>query len=328
MSPTAESKAHIKSRVVQPADWRSEYPFDSRFLEFPCVGPESHGGPNPLRMHYVDEGPKLGDADSSNRSTILCVHGNPTWSFYYRSIVSRFRSSHRVVAVDHIGCGLSDKPQQYRYTLAQHTENLIALIDELDLQNITLVVHDWGGAIGLGAAVQRPDRFRKMMILNTGAFPPTYIPRRIAACRIPILGSLAIRYGNLFARTAIYMAIDRLPKLSDHARQGLLAPYDSPAHRVAIDSFVRDIPMSPSHPTWRVLEKLEQDLPMLRELPIRFVWGMRDWCFRPECMERMNRCWPNATRLELSDVGHYVMEEAPSEVLSELAKLLEDGKRS
>ena len=230
---------------------------------------------------------------------------------------------HRVIAVDHVGCGLSDKPQEYRYSLAHHTTNLVRLIDELNLDQVALVVHDWGGAIGLGAAVQRIDRFRKIMVLNTAAFPPPYIPRRIAACRIPLLGSWAIRYANAFARAAIFMAINRLPRLSSNAREGLLAPYDSPKNRVAIDGFVRDIPMSPKQLTWNVLMQLERDLPKLSGLPIRFVWGMRDWCFRPECMERMNLAWPDATRRELTDVGHYVMEEAPREVLEELQRLLE-----
>lgn len=296
------------SDSLKTSAWRDEYPFASNFLE---LEPK-------VRMHYIDEGPKDGA-----KSTILCVHGNPTWSFYYRSIVSAFRESHRVVAVDHIGCGLSDKPQEYRYTLAQHTCNLVRLIDELDLQHVTLVVHDWGGAIGLGAAVERTNRFKSVMVLNTAAFPPPYIPRRIAACRIPVLGSWAMRYANAFAKAAIYMAIDRLPKLSDRARAGLLAPYDSYRNRVAIDGFVRDIPMSPKHATWEVLVQLEKNLPKLKELPIEFVWGMRDWCFRPECMERMNLAWPNATRRELADVGHYVMEEASAEVLAELRKLVD-----
>jgi len=301
------SSAAIAPASLKVPAWRVEYPFESHMVE---VQPG-------ILMHYVDEGPKGPD-----RPTILCVHGNPTWSFYYRSIVSRFRETHRVVAVDHVGCGLSHKPQNYEYSLAQHTSNLVRLIDTLDLQRTTLVVHDWGGAIGLGAAVARTTRFTGALILNTAAFPPPYIPWRIAACRLPLLGSWAIRYGNAFARAAISMAIHRLPRLSDNARDGLLAPYDSPRHRVAIDGFVRDIPMTPSHRTWPVLELLERQLPSLAELSIHFVWGMRDWCFRPECMERMNRAWPRATRRELADVGHYIMEEAPTEVLEELESLL------
>ncbi len=104
-----------------------------------------------------------------------------------------------MIAIDHIGCGWSDKPQSYPYTLAQHTANLVQFIDELDLKELVLVVHDWGGAIGLGAAVQRPDKFAKILVLNTAAFPPPYIPLRIAACRWPWIGTAAMRYGNLFA---------------------------------------------------------------------------------------------------------------------------------
>lgn len=185
-----------------------------------------------------------------------------------------------------------------------------------------LVVHDWGGAIGLGAALAASDRIAKILILNTAAFPPPYVPFRIAACRIPLLGSWAMRYLNAFAVTATWMAIDRLPKLSDNAKQGLLAPYNSPRHRVAIDRFVKDIPMSKTHPTYQVLKKLERDLPSLADKPISMVWGMKDWCFRPECMDRLARSLPNATLRPLADVGHYVMEEAPEEVLESAQKLL------
>ena len=270
-----------------------------------------------VRLHYVDQGPK----DSAQ--TIVCVHGNPTWSFYFRSIIQRFQSTHRSLAVDHIGCGLSDKPQDYDYCLAKHTENLVEWLDSLNLKNVLMVVHDWGGAIGLGAAVARPDRIAKLMILNTAAFPPPYLPLRIAACRIPILGSLAIRYLNAFAGTAVWMAIDRLPKLSNEARDGLLYPYRSPADRIAVDRFVQDIPMARAHRTYSVLAKLESQLGTLSNKPTAFVWGVKDWCFRMECLDRLTAVFPNASLRELSDVGHYVMEEASREVNEEIEKLLE-----
>ncbi len=229
---------------------------------------------------------------------------------------------HRCLAIDHIGCGLSDKPIDYDYCLAQHTTNLVEWMDRLELKNIVLVVHDWGGAIGLGAAVARPDRVAKLLILNTAAFPPPFVPLRIAACRIPWLGSAAIRYFNAFAGMATWMAIDRLPRLSQAARDGLLYPYDSPVHRVAIDRFVQDIPMSKSHQTYSVLEQLERQLNTIANKPTRFVWGMKDWCFRPECLDRLRIAFPDASVRELSDVGHYVMEEANVEVIEDLEKLL------
>ena len=147
---------------------------------------------------------------------ILCVHGNPTWSFYWRRVIERFSPSHRVVAIDHIGCGRSDKPprDQFDYSLASHRDNLIALIDHLDLQRITLLAHDWGGAIGLSSMLERQDRLERIILLNTGAFPPPYVPWRIAACRIPLLGTLGVRGLNLFARAAVPMAMSR-QRMSD-----------------------------------------------------------------------------------------------------------------
>lgn len=290
--------------------WKDEYPFQSNYFE------TSHG-----RLHYVDEGPR------DSKKTIVCVHGNPTWSFYYRSIIQEFRGETRSIAVDHLGCGLSDKPQGYDYCLANHTKNLVDLIDSLDLKNIVLVVHDWGGAIGLGAAVARSPKIAQMLILNTGAFPPPYIPYRISVLKTPLLGSAAIRYCNAFAWPATWMAIDRLPTLSSAARDGLLYPYRSYHDRVAINGFVQDIPLSSKHKTWTVLESLEQNLPTLSQKPTTIVWGMKDWCFTAaQCMTRIKQLLPQSKTRELSDVGHYVMEEASSEVNEELRLLVQDNR--
>lgn len=287
-----------------PPIWRAEYPFASQYYSL-----------GDFRMHYVH------NAASASDAPVLCVHGNPTWSFYYRRILLGLPRQ-RVYAVDHVGCGLSDKPQRYRYTLRQHADNLKSLIEHLQLERITLLAHDWGGAIGMLAATEMPERFERIMLLNTAAFPPPYVPWRIAACRLPLFGSWAIRYGNLFARAATRMTINRLPRLPAPAAAGLLAPYDRPAHRVAIDGFVRDIPLTRRHPTYAVLEQLERQLPTLADKPASLVWGMQDWCFRPECLERLADHLPRAHRVELPDVGHYVMEEAADEVLAELNDLL------
>src|SRR5690606_25725928 len=118
--------------------------------------------------------------ENSEKPVILCVHGNPTWSFYWRSVFDRFASTHRIIAVDHIGCGLSDKPsqRQFAYSLSAHRDNLIRLIDELDLRRVILLAHDWGGAIGLSASIARKQRMAGIMLLNTGGFPPPYLPWR------------------------------------------------------------------------------------------------------------------------------------------------------
>ncbi len=267
------------------------------------------------KLCYLDEG--------TGPEVLLCVHGNPTWSFYWRRIIESFSSDYRVIAVDHIGCGRSDKPSQadFPYTLAAHRDNLVSLIDSLDLDRITLVAHDWGGAIGLTSMLERSEKLQRIVLLNTGAFPPAYIPQRIAACRLPVVGTLAVRGFNAFARAAIRMAMSRT-KMRREVAQGLLAPYDNWKHRVAIDAFVRDIPMSPKHPTYQTLADLEANLPTLENIPSLLIWGMQDWCFRPECLRRFQAAWPNACSVEIADAGHYVIEDAPDETLQAISEFL------
>jgi len=267
-----------------------------------------------FKMSYLDQG---------SGPVILCVHGNPTWSFYYRDIVRHFSATHRVVAIDHVGCGLSDKPprNQFAYSMAAHRDNLVGLIDGLDLRDITLLAHDWGGAIGLAAAVERADQFSGITLLNTAAFPPPFMPKRIGVLRTPLLGGIAIRSFNAFAGPAISMAMSK-HKMGADVAAGLLYPYRTWADRVAIDAFVRDIPMSKSHPTYAVLKKLERDLSILAPKRKLLIWGMKDWCFRPECLERFIKLWPDAAVVRLDDVGHYVMEDAPDEVITAMRKFL------
>ena len=289
--------------------------------------PEKRFDAGGFSLAYRDVGPaRNGGTESGGTApTILCVHGNPTWSYYYRGVTQRLGGSHRVIVVDHIGCGGSDKPSQneFDYTLAGHQSNLIDLIEHLNLNNVVLLAHDWGGAIGLGAVVQCKARFRGVMLLNTAAFPPPYIPWRIAACRIPILGTLGVRGLNLFARAAITMAMSR-NRMRPEVAKNLLAPYDSWANRVAIDAFVRDIPLSKSAPTYQTLVDLRDALPDLADLPSLLVWGMKDWCFRPECLRRFQEVWPNSRAVEIPDAGHYVIEDAPEETLDAIASFLAD----
>ncbi len=295
------------------SNWRALYPFESHWLPMPAGGAANMS--NAPRMHYVEQG--------QGPHTIVCVHGNPTWSFYYRTIVQQQSSRARVIAVDHIGCGLSDKPQAYPYTLDQHIANLKRLVVTLDLQNVTLVVHDWGGAIGLGTALEVADRIKGIVLLNTGAFPPPFIPLRISACRIPLLGQWGMRGLNLFARAALSMTLARLPRLDSDVAAGLIAPYDSWNNRIAIANFVRDIPTRDNQPTMQRLKQIEAGLPTLNDRALEIVWGMRDWCFTPECLQRFEQLLPAAHVTRLDDVGHYVMEEASEEVNQAVVRCLE-----
>lgn len=286
--------------------WRDLYPYSSHFLP-------REWAEGTARLHYLDEG---------QGSPVLLVHGNPTWSFYWRALVNDLRETHRIVVPDHIGCGLSDKPSRYPYQLDRHIDNLIALIESLDLREIVLGVHDWGGAIGLGAATRMPERFRKLLILNTGAFPPHFVPFRIRLCHLPVLGKIGVQGLNGFVRAALRMTTSRPEGLSVDVKAGLAAPYDSWSHRVGVYGFVSDIPYRKSHPTWRRLEQIERDMTRLCHLPARVVWGMDDWCFNESCLDKMSQLLPQAEVVRLSAVGHYVMEDAPHRVLEEMRQLL------
>ena len=284
----------------ETSDWRPLYPFASNWLELPAG-----------RMHYVDEGAQPSSSPESTE-TLLFVHGNPTWSFHWRRLISAFSSQHRCVAVDHIGCGLSEKPQRL-LSLDDHIANLRALVEKLDLRRVTLIAQDWGGAIGLGAMLQMPERLVRIVLFNTGAFPPRYIPWRIRVCRAPLIGKLAVQGANLFSRAALTMTLARRSQLDPAVAAGYLAPYDSWENRKAVYGFVWDIPTNPHDKTWQSLAKIERQLPTLADRPACLIWGMRDWCFRPDCLDRFTDAWPNAEAHRLADVGHWVVEDAPEE---------------
>lgn len=271
------------------------YPFASHFLDV-------DGGP----MHYLDEG---------TGPPILMLHGNPTWSFYFRELVKGLRDTNRVVVPDHIGCGLSAKPPQYPYTLSQHIENLGRLIDHLGLTDVTLAVHDWGGAIGFGWAVRHLDCVSRLVVFNTAAFLGGKMPLRIRVCRWPVLGEIAILHFNAFARAALRMATARPERITPAVRRGYLHPYDRAAHRVAQLCFVRDIPASSRVPSFAVLRDIEGRLLALRKKPMLICWGMRDWCFTPKFLAEWMKRFPDAEVHRFQDAGHYVVEDAYERIL-------------
>jgi haloalkane dehalogenase len=278
------------------------YPFQSHGLDIGDV-----------RMHYLDEG--AGDP-------IVMLHGNPTWSFYYRDLVLGLRDKYRVIVPDHVGCGMSDKPQRYPYTLSTHIDNVARLIDHLGLDGVTLAVHDWGGAIGMGWAVRNLTKVARLIVFNTAAFLGGRIPFRIGICRWPLLGALAIRGLNGFARPATWMASAQHQRMTRDVRRGYLLPYDSWAHRIAVHRFVQDIPSSPKVPSYGVVEHLQLALAGLRDRPMIILWGMRDFCFTPLFLDEWMRRFPKAEVHRFEDAGHYVVEDAHERILPALLKFL------
>ena len=287
-------------------DWRPLYPFQSREVTL-----DGH------RCHYVDEGAG---------PVLLMVHGNPTWSFYWRNLILALKENYRVIAVDHIGCGLSDKPSpaEYSYRLGQRIADLNHFIEKLDLQGITLVAHDWGGAVGMGAAVAAPERFARFVLMNTAAFRAKRCPWPIRLCHVPILGQAAIQGLNLFARSATRMTVCKPERMTPAVKAGYLAPYDCWANRVAVYRFVCDIPLSPRHPSYQTLLDIERGLSKeFQRHPVCLIWGMRDWCFSPEFLERFREFLPLAEVHRLEDAGHYLVEDAHERIVPLMEEFLE-----
>ncbi len=280
--------------------FREEYPFASHWIEI-----------DGRIIHYVDEG---------QGPVLLMVHGNPTWSFAWRQLVRDLATEYRVIVIDHLGCGFSEKPQADEYALAAHIGRLIALVEQLDLKDVTLFAHDWGGAIGMGCAGRLPDRFRRFVLMNTAAFRSQRIPLRIAVCRIPLLGTIGLRALNLFSLAALRMASEQ--PLSPAARKGLIAPYNNWANRIAVKEFVHDIPLRESHRSYATLKAVEDGLQQFRDSPMLLVWGMKDWCFSPEFYQEFCQKFPEAERHPIADAGHYIFEDAHDELLATAREFL------
>ena len=279
------------------------YPFSSNSLQL-----EQH------RYHYLDEG--AGE-------TLLMLHGNPTWSFYYRNLILGLKDSYRCVVPDHMGMGKSDKPQDYPYTLSQHIDNLEQLVNHLGLDDITLVVHDWGGAIGMGFAVRHPKLIRRLVIFNTAAFLSHEIPLSLSLCRIPGFGALAIRGFNAFARGAIRWACVKQERMTKEVREGYLEPYDNFANRVANLRFVQDIPMSPDSPSYSVIQNIEKNLKLFQNHPVQIIWGAHDFVFNDNFLKRWQEIFPQAEVHRMEDAGHYVVEDAHESILPMLKEFLQ-----
>ena len=283
------------------------YPFAPHYLDV-----DGH------RMHYVDEG---------EGEVVLMLHGNPSWSFLYRDLIGELQRDHRTVAPDHIGCGLSDKPgdDAYDYTLASRVSDVSRLVEELDVRDITLVVHDWGGMIGMAWATRHADRVARLVVLNTAAFPlpaGTRIPGALALARAPGLGALLVRGANAFSRGAVRRCVTRQP-MSDEVAAGYLEPYDSWAHRIAVHRFVQDIPLAAGDRAYAIVQRTADELERLADTPLMICWGMKDFVFDWHFLDEWQRRFPTAEVHRFPDCGHYVLEDAGEEIVPLVRRFLE-----
>lgn len=286
------------------------YDFSSHFFEV-----------DGQRMHYLDEG--QGDI-------VVMLHGNPNWSYYYRKLVKGLCERYRCLVPDHIGCGLSDKPgdDRYEYSLARRVADLEKWLEHCGAtENVTLIVHDWGGMIGMAVATKYPQRFRRLVILNTGAFhlpmaKPVPWQLRLARSR---LGAILVRGFNAFSRGAVRTCVTRRPMPKDVA-DAYCAPYNSWANRIAVHRFVQDIPLKPGDRGYDLVSQVESNLDRLNSIPMLIAWGDRDFVFDEHFLHEWIRRFPQAEVHRYPDCGHYILEDAGDEIVPLIRKFLDDGK--
>jgi haloalkane dehalogenase len=292
---------------VLPDEFPSElYPFTSHSAAI--------GG---LSMHYVDEG---------SGPPVVLVHGNPTWSFYFRNLIPPLATSHRAIALDHIGMGFSDHPTraEYPFSLERRIADLGEFIDTVVGEGpVDLVMHDWGGAIGLGWAVAHPDRVRKLVVMNSAGFHPPHgkkIPAALLAARSAGTGETVVRGANAFVEGAVRIAVTR--PLSREERRGYRAPYFSWKRRLGVYEFVKDIPINDEHRTYGVIERISDRLDLLGDKPVMLAWGTKDFVFNADYLAEFVRRFPNAEVVKYGAANHLVLDDERVDLIPKIVDFL------
>jgi pimeloyl-ACP methyl ester carboxylesterase len=283
------------------------YPFTGKY----------HTTASGARLHYLDEG--------AGRPVVM-LHGNPTWSFYFRNLLKELSGTNRVIVPDHIGCGLSDKPgdDKYDYTLKSRADDIEGLLDGLGIkEDITLVLHDWGGMIGMTWAARHPERVARLVLLNTGAFflpPEKSFPPAMWLARTA-LGTLLVRGFNAFAAVSAYVCVTRRP-LTPELRRAYTAPYNNWANRIATLRFVQDVPVRPGDKAFEQVDITQRKLGLFSEKPALICWGLKDFIFDEHFLETWKRHLPKAEIHTFADAGHYILEDAAEDVLPLVKKFI------
>jgi pimeloyl-ACP methyl ester carboxylesterase len=274
---------------------------------------------NNLKMHYLEGG-------KDNDETLVMIHGNPSWSFYYRNLFNTLVDKYHCIVPDHIGMGLSDKPgdAEYSFTLKERVDNLEALLDATTSnKDLTLIVHDWGGMIGLAYATRYPDRIKRLIISNTAGFhipEGKQVPWELKLTRTPVIGALLNQGFNAFPKGAVSKCVTRKP-MSKEVGQAYIAPYDSWANRLSVLRFVEDIPLDKNHVSYDVVDDVDKNLEKFKTLPVLICWGLKDFVFDNDFLAEWKRRLPDAEYHEY-DAGHYLLEDAGDEVIPVMQQFL------
>jgi len=282
-------------------DWidPTEYPFKSNYFSV-----------NGHKLHYIDEG---------SGPVLLFVHGTPSWSFEYRNCIKELRSSYRCIAVDHIGFGLSDKPETYDYSTINHSRTLERFILEKNLTDITLVVHDFGGPIGLNAAINHTGRFKKLIIINSWLWSSESDPdfQKIKwVLKSPLLPFL-YRYLNFETKVLLPASFgDKKP--GRDIRRHYSKPFNSRKEQGGTVAFARSLV---NDQEW--FQELWDKKDAISDKPVLLIWGMKDPIVKPHNLENFQKGFPNSNILELETCGHFPHEEVPERVTDAIAGFME-----
>ena len=290
-----------------------------------------------IAMSYLDEGPRDGEV-------VVMVHGNPSWSYYWRHLVLGLRgpaagtpgasAGYRCIVPDHVGMGLSDKPDdaaaaspRYDYTLQSRVDDLAALLDHLGITGpVTLAVHDWGGMIGFGWALSHAAQVKRLVITNTAAFPlpaAKPMPWQLSLGRDSRLGGWAIRRFNLFARGAAWLGTRRT--LPADVRRAYTAPYDGWTNAISTLRFMQDIPLREGDRAWPLLAEVGRRLREFADRPAFVGWGLRDFVFDRHFLAGFREALPRAQVMAFEDAGHYVLEDRHEALVPQIRRFLDES---
>ena len=304
-----------------------------RFPDYPFTPARFDVRPG-IAMSYLDEGPRDGEV-------VLMLHGNPSWSFYWRHLVSGLSDRYRCIVPDHVGMGLSDRPDDgggtrppaavsgarghYDYTLQSRVDDVDALLRHLGIDGpVTLAVHDWGGMVGFGWALTHAARVQRLVITNTAAFPlpaAKPMPWQLSLGRDSRIGGYLIRRFNLFARGAAWFGTRR--RLSKAVRDGYAGLYDGWREAIATLRFMQDIPLAPGDRAWPLLEEAGRRLPGFADRPAFIGWGLRDFVFDRHFLAGFRAALPQAQVHAFDDAGHYVLEDRHEVLVPEIRRFLD-----
>lgn len=272
---------------------------------------------NGFDMHYVDEG--AGEP-------IVLLHGDPTWGYLYRAFILPLSRQNRCIVPDHMGMGKSgDAVDLYPYRLRHHIDNLEDLLLHLNLHQITLVVHDWGGPVGLGFATRHRERIKRLVLTNTWAFAPWPggpFPRLLELIR-SARGEKFVLEKNGYLEPALLGTTAHIEKLTPTVLEAYRAPFSTPESRRALLCWSRDIPVNEGDPSYYDMKQIEAALPSFTHTPTLILWGMKDPVLGIEVLRRWQRLFPQATTYEVADASHFVQEDATEQLIRWIQAFIE-----